>query len=42
MTDSCTHYWYFDKYDHGYDLVVDSKNDNRVYCTECGSEWFRK
>ena len=38
----CTHEWYFDQYENGNYLVVDSENDNRIYCTECSSEWFRK
>jgi len=38
----CKHEWYFDQYENGSYLEVDSENDNRVYCTQCGSEWFKK
>lgn len=37
----CTHEWGIDAYDCGNFLEFDV-DGKRIYCTNCGEEWFKK
>lgn len=40
MNEKCTHEWYFDQYQNGNYLQFG--HEDKIYCTECGEEWFHR